>query len=295
MTLYPAYLTDYPNMNSDFPFHLAIHTLPHGFPTHRHDFMEFSFVLEGEGTEIINGVSHPMKPGTFTCVLPYEVHEIHTRPGSTLRLYNCIFGLNIGLGAFSGLGVVERFLDPMDGTTPFTQFQEHDRIYMKALLDRLFEEYKGKDSWRTALLGAGLIEALARFDRHRRTIETAVEKPPQSVRARQVWQVIYYVHKHYADDLKLGELAEKFHFSASHLSELFTRYVGHSFVHVLHEIRIRHAVGLLRSTQMSIADVAFEVGYGSYQTFSRVFKAYKKVTPAAYRNRKEQSDVELNR
>jgi AraC-like DNA-binding protein len=51
----------------------------------------------------------------------------------------------------------------------------------------------------------------------------------------------------------------------------------------LHDVRIRHACVLLHSTEMSIAEVAFEAGYGSYSTFIRVFQEQKGMSPTAYR------------
>ncbi|UUZ86576.1 AraC family ligand binding domain-containing protein [Paenibacillus sp. P26] len=38
-------------------------------PSHRHDFIEFSFVLEGQGKEWINGTEHEMRPGTVVLLL----------------------------------------------------------------------------------------------------------------------------------------------------------------------------------------------------------------------------------
>ena len=34
---------------------------------------------------------------------------------------------------------------------------------------------------------------------------------------------------------------------------------------------------------MSIAEIAMEVGYGSFKTFSRVFREHKGMTPSQYR------------
>jgi AraC-like DNA-binding protein len=283
MTMYPKYLTDFPNMHSDFPFHLSINSLKNGYPAHRHDYLEFSYVIEGHGSEVINGVIHPMKPGTFTLVLPYEIHEIHTEPGDELQLYNCMFGMNMLLGTFANIGLSALLLEVDEHVPPYAQLEDHLAQTMMLLLERMYNEYLGNGNWKNALLGAGLIETLALFDRSRSVTFPPKRKHPETAASGRIWGVIHYVHTHYSEELTLTEIAEKFHFSVSHLSELFKKYVGQNFVHFLHELRLRHAMGLLRSTEMNIADIAYEVGFGSYQTFSRTFRELKHMTPANYR------------
>jgi AraC-like DNA-binding protein len=95
--------------------------------------------------------------------------------------------------------------------------------------------------------------------------------------------VITYIHSNFRESLSLTGLAEMFHFHSTHLSELIHKHTGQSFVRLLHEIRLRHACALLSSTEMKIADIAAEVGYGSTQTLFRAFHNYKGLSPQAYR------------
>ncbi|MBP1994007.1 AraC family ligand binding domain-containing protein [Paenibacillus eucommiae] len=101
---FPQYLKEYPNMHTSFPLHLSMNRLVSGYPAHRHDFLEFSFVIAGSGWEKVNGVRHPMTAGTFTFVLPYQVHEIFTDPGSTLVLFNCMFKMDLLMKSVKGSG-----------------------------------------------------------------------------------------------------------------------------------------------------------------------------------------------
>jgi len=89
--------------------------------------------------------------------------------------------------------------------------------------------------------------------------------------------------KHYHEEITLSSVAGHFHISPSHLSELFKKHLGENFVHFLHELRVRHACRLLLSTDMTVSDIALEAGFGSYNTFSRVFRESQGVTPTEYR------------
>lgn len=289
MTYFPQYLKTYPNMNTSFPFHLGQNRLKGGFPAHRHDFLEFSYVVEGSGAESVNGVLHPMVPGTFTFVLPYQVHELFTDPGSTLVLYNCMFSMDLLMepakekeGGLSGL------LDDTGGLPPFVQFEAQVRDAMRELMDDMYGEYNGEAWGRVALLKAKLAEALIRFDRFRRQRVPTAEAPrPDGKRERPVWPIIHYIHQHYQEEnLMLAELADRFSMSVSRISEVIKETTGQAYIQFLHDLRIRHAASLLVSTDMSVTEIAHEVGYGSYKTFARIFRERKGVVPTAYRKRK---------
>jgi AraC-like DNA-binding protein len=77
------------------------------------------------------------------------------------------------------------------------------------------------------------------------------------------------------------------------LSKLLKRHLGTSFIDFIHELRIRQACSLLRSSDMSITDIALEVGFRSFASFSRVFNHLKGVTPSVYRKRWSEQPMEV--
>lgn len=285
MTYYPDYLKTYPNMNTSSPLHISLNRLYHGFRPHRHDFLEFSYVVDGRGSESINDMRHQMLPGTFTFVLPYQVHELFTEPGSTLVLYNCMFSMDLLMEP----GQEEGLLDLIDRNTmpSFAQLDGQDNERMRCLIEDMFNEYKGQEPWRRSMLQVKLKEILIGFDRYRRkTAPTLTVANPASKTNASVWPIIHYIHSHYQDDLALSDLAVRFSLSVSRISEVIKQTTGQTFVHFLHDLRLRHACSLLVSTDMSVAEIALEVGYGSYKTFSRIFRESKGVVPKDFRKMK---------
>ncbi|WP_165842181.1 AraC family transcriptional regulator [Paenibacillus xerothermodurans] len=289
MTYFPEYLKTYPNMNTASPLHLSVNRLDRGYHPHRHDFLEFSYVVEGSGSEIINGVRHSMVPGTFTFVLPYQIHEILTAPGSTLILYNCMFSMDMLMepGGQDGLSGLINAANPLPA---YAHFIGGEQDKMCALIEDMFREYNGDDRWRKTLLQVRLKEVLVRFDRWRRKersgegdVQCACKSSPS------VWRIIQYIHRNYQEDLTLTELASLFAMSASRISEVIKQTTGQTFVHFLHDLRLRHACSLLVSTDMRVTEIAHEVGYGSYKTFSRMFRESKGIAPKDYRKLKLQA------
>ncbi|WEG12581.1 AraC family transcriptional regulator [Pullulanibacillus sp. KACC 23026] len=285
MTVLPLYLSDYPNMNSHFPFHLSIHTIKTLFPSHRHDFLEFSLVIKGHGTEIVNGKPHPMKPGTFTFISPYQIHEIHSDTHSPLELYNCNFDLSL-FEMSLGETDLNRFLMGETNAYPvpaYLQLDEETYQQFEALLREMLKEYNGNETGRELLIRAKLIEVMIQFIRLRKNRHHLPPEAASSYPKGVVWQVVHYIHNHYQDPLSLTHLAKLFNVSAPYLSEQFKQQMGESFVTFLHEVRLRHACSLLISTDSPVTAIAHEVGYNSFKTFSRAFRSFKGTTPSDYR------------
>ncbi|MFC5651819.1 helix-turn-helix domain-containing protein [Paenibacillus solisilvae] len=283
MTSFPDYLKTYPNMHTSYPLSMKLNHLYNGFRAHRHDFLEFSYVVSGRGWETINEVKHPMVPGTFTFVLPYQVHELFTEPGSTLVLYNCMFSMDLLMesGQNDGLaGLIE-----MSPLPAFAQFEGKQRERIQYLIEDMLQEYNGDDSWRTTVLQLRLKEILVCFDRYRRAswFGDFAQITPSTRASSAVWPIIHHIHRNYQEDLNLSDLADQFSMSVSRISEVIKHTTGQTFVHFLHDLRLRHACSLLVSTDMSMVEIALEVGYGSYKTFSRIFRESKGVVPKDYR------------
>jgi AraC-like DNA-binding protein len=286
MTYFPEYLKTYPNMDTSSPLHLSLNRLEKGYQAHRHDFLEFSYVIEGSGSETINDVIHPMTPGTFTFVLPYQVHELFTDPGSTLVLFNCMFSMDLLMepGQNDGLSGL---INDMNQLPAYANLIGQKKDQMKLLLEDMFLEYKGNDLWRRTLLQVRLKEIIVLFDRCRR-MGAAGQSDVRylSKTSPAVWPIIHYIHRNYQEELYLADLAQQFTMSVSRISEVIKQTTGQTFVHFLHDLRLRHACSLLVSTEMSVTEIAHDVGYGSYKTFSRIFRESKGIAPKDYRKLK---------
>jgi len=289
MPVNPIYLTDYPNMNSSFPFSLKIEKVESVVP-HRHDFLEFILVLEGRGTETINGLQHPMEPGTLIFLLPYQFHAIRSDPGACLHLYICNFDLELLFDSREGdRGLAAIVLDDSDRLPPYIQLNEREMAQATGLFDDMRREAAGDERMRSIMIKSKLFEALVWFERwrsgrHADGSETAGEGRKESASAKTgFWQMIRYVHRHYREELTLERLARQFHYNASHLSECFKVRTGQNFVPFVQGLRIRHACGLLASTELPVSRIAYEAGFGSFQTFSRSFLKWKGMSPTDYR------------
>ena len=82
---------------------------------------------------------------------------------------------------------------------------------------------------------------------------------------------------------KLGEIAEQVGTHDKKLSAIFRKHLGMTVFAWVREERLRKAQELLARSQMSIEDVAAEVGFTSAANFATAFRERHLVTPTGYR------------
>ena len=97
-------------------------------------------------------------------------------------------------------------------------------------------------------------------------------------------QMVSYLKSNYSSvDFSLQTMAEAFEMSPPNLSTYFKKKTGKTILNYLTELRIEKAKELLSGSNMSLHDIALEVGYYSFTSFMRRFKQYAGITPGEYR------------
>ena len=92
-----------------------------------------------------------------------------------------------------------------------------------------------------------------------------------------------YIDAHCSDACSLGDIAEAFHYSTSHFSRLFTEYFQSSYTKFLADFRLKKACALLAQTNLTVREVAAQVGIKDEGYFIRQFKSRFGMSPAKYR------------
>ncbi len=93
-----------------------------------------------------------------------------------------------------------------------------------------------------------------------------------------------YILTHYTvRGLTLEQVAESLNASPIHLSRTLKSELGVSFSQLLTDIRMKKAVELLNSTDLSILEISERLGYDTQHYFSTVFKKAIGISPNQYR------------
>lgn len=101
---------------------------------------------------------------------------------------------------------------------------------------------------------------------------------------RIIGQALAYMESHYAEPLRIQQVADELGVSVSTLSHGMKRVTGETFVHQLQEIRLRHAEEIMRNApSRTLQEIALACGFQDPYYFSRVFRKRRGLAPTAHR------------
>lgn len=288
MVMIPAYSDMFTNerfKQGQFPFYIGKHSVC-TTPMHHHGFVELSFVMEGSGTEKINGMEHSLQPGTVTFLLPHHIHEISCSKGQTVSKYCCMFDIHLLFGSSyhsSLYGYLHRIGTELPSTV---HFENDDVQQLQQIFNCLFREYhQPHHPGQKSMICVKLTEALLLFVRAAVLEQEQGWIPHVQASAKQpFWTILHYVHIHFTESLSLKAVADHFNVSTTYVSRTFKSHTGENFLEYVHRLRFEFAASLLIASDMTIGDIAIESGFESFRTFSRVFQDICRSTPSEYRN-----------
>lgn len=91
------------------------------------------------------------------------------------------------------------------------------------------------------------------------------------------------LHREYARDWSLDDLAARVHFNPSYFSSLFKQHFGIGYSDYLSDIRMEQAARILRESNIRVGQLAQAVGYQNTTYFIKTFRRKYGVTPNEYR------------
>lgn len=130
-----------------------------------------------------------------------------------------------------------------------------------------------------------------------RHADSRLSARPVGQEKQEIRRIREYIEGHYAEEIKLADLADLAHWSPFYLLRAFRAGVGLPPHAYLENVRVREAQRLL-GTGQAIAQVAYETGFSSQSHFTTTFKNLIGVTPGQYakqvnflKDREEPTDI----
>ncbi|MDD7271987.1 MAG: response regulator [Spirochaetales bacterium] len=115
------------------------------------------------------------------------------------------------------------------------------------------------------------------FSIHHQLLELAGQK-----KTKEYLVALEYIEEHYMEQIGLKQIANLVGMNTYYFSAYFKKNTGENFKDYLRNVRLKHAVSLMISTDMSVTEVAQAVGYPDVRTFSDVFQRVYNEKPSAY-------------
>ncbi len=240
----------------------------HGVAAHFHSNIEVLYIKSGMAEVSIGGEKRVLSAGAVAVAESYVVHSFYKLDDAEIRI------VIIPIIRVPDFSLAHRNLT---FATPFLEPSAKSEAF--AALFEAFIEAKGQSDmvakgYAYLLLGM-LTDALGTAPApHRSKDGVAV-----------VGQMLRYMDEHYTDQLTLERLAGELGYHKDYLSRVFNETIHTGFCRYLSTMRLRYAVQLIRTTDLSLEEIADRAGFGNPHSFYDIFKDTYQCTPGQYRKR----------
>ena len=110
-----------------------------------------------------------------------------------------------------------------------------------------------------------------------------IEKERKQKANKPVRDAKEYVKKHFAEKIRLEDVAGEVGLNPAYFSSVFSKEEGMTFTDYVNDYRVEMAKELLRSGKYTVAETCDMVGIGNQRYFSKLFKSKVGVKPVEYR------------
>lgn len=243
---------------------------------HFHNSYELVYVCAGRARFRLGAAEYDAKPHSLLFIGKFEEHSVKTADGYrrySVRVSPAQLDRLLDEPGLKAVFVSRspRFCHCFD-LTPAAERVEF-------LFSRMAEEYRNPSVFCDTYLSALFREMMVLCYR---LCGEQFPRPSRPV-GDAVFAAQKYIDLHFAQNLSLGELSQKFYVSSSYLSHAFRDWTGLSPKQYIMLSRISCAKELLVSEGLPVAETAARCGFGDVSNFIRSFKSETGVTPNTYR------------
>lgn len=100
---------------------------------------------------------------------------------------------------------------------------------------------------------------------------------------QKIGAAIEYINQHFRENITLDIIAEQVGYSRSHFSAEFHKWMGMTTWNYISIKRIEEALILIKTTDLSILEIALACGFNNAANFGKTFKKYTNLTPSSFR------------
>lgn len=283
-------ITAYPNFSSERGFGIRIYESVVSFRRrdffeHKHSDFEISLILQGSGVyQLQNGVC-PFEAGDIFIFGTNRVHCITETAGeNTTVLLNVQLEPRLLWSPFSNLPN-ENYQDVFNGKCEKLAFDGETTGFIRQKMLDIRREMQEKRPGYQIMLRALLFEVIGGLVRDSDDV-FAERTVVQRERLLCLDRAVTYIHEHLETPMTLEEIAKYAGFSRTYFSTLFKTFNGLSPWEYITIRRVERSRVLLRSTSLSVLEVAQRSGFSNLSNFNRIFARTVGMSPRTYRNPK---------
>jgi len=237
------------------------------FGAHLHNHIELVCMLEGRTKLLVDSKTYIVCAGDAFIIFPNQIHQYQKIDNE--RYFLSIFPTDL-CPEFQGI-----FKSKVPVSPVIERASDNKKIL--PLVDSIVEINMQKHPYyHTCIKGYFLILLSELFQMMK--FENLKSPDANTIKA-----ILNYCADNYTGDIKLETVSRALHVSKYYISHLFSKKLHMGFSEYIGTLRISEACRLLKNTDMSITEVAYNVGFNSTRSFNRLFLKYTGLTPRQFK------------
>lgn len=250
---------------------------------HWHDEVQFCKVLKGEIAFFVNSRQFLLGEGDGLFINTGCIHmaKPHADPNAT---YICLDVDSKLLSSFADSAIDCKFVRPLLANHSFSEIALGKNIDWQAGILHAISQILALTKEQTLSYEIDVqIQLFTMLGHMVRNIHLQDEGLSPSRTDHKLKSIFNYIHLHYADEIRLDQVANSAYMSKSACCRLFKKASNTTLFQYITDYRINKSLELLRSTNLSISHIASAVGFGSVSYFIEKFRLRTGVTPKEFR------------
>ncbi|MBO6153892.1 MAG: helix-turn-helix domain-containing protein [Lachnospiraceae bacterium] len=255
------------------------------FPEHTHNYVELIYMCSGSTKHIINGNEIVLEKGELLFLNQNAIQEIMPAGEDDIAV-NLIILPSFFDYALTMLGdednLIREFiidcLKSKDNDVSYLHFKVADVLPIQNLMENLIWTIHNKQNNKRSINQATMGVLLLQLMNYTEFVDVGKDNSGQEL----VMSVYKYVEENYRDG-SFTDLAEQLHYDLHWLSKTIKQLTGKNYTELLQDKRMRQAAYLLRTSKLTVADIATAVGYENISYFHRLFQKTYGTSPRNYR------------
>ena len=251
------------------------------FPIHWHDDVELSVIIRGAMDYNVNGQIQTVHEGEGFFISPRQLHSNFSEKHTECE-YMCVLVHPLMLGI--NLDFEKEFVTPLlnGGRMPFYKLTT-DVSWHQEICNEIKSIYEEKNE-RTAplLIHAHFCNIWAKLYQHLDVSEVSTAKDGNLAIVKAM---IRFIQESYQDRITLKKIAAAGAVGESKCCQLFRNYLNMTPNNYLMKYRLDKSRTLLQETELSITQIALDVGFCGASYYAEMFRKWYNETPKEYRER----------
>lgn len=241
---------------------------------HFHQDIEIIYVLDGVLEVGFEEESHLLNTDDFILINANMRHEYHTE--SDVLLGSLFIDYTMLTEIFSG----EQLFFLCDSAEEKSESYDKLRYYIR----QIFNYYQTTEGQGIALKNSIYYQLIYLITTDF-TVKKGMKKYDslRGIQDERLNEILNYIMTNYKEQITLKELADRLYLSHTYLSKYIKQNMGLSFLKLVNNIRLEHAVSELLYTDKTIIKIAMDNGFHSQAGFNHAFRESYQTTPAEYR------------